>query len=265
MRSDSATAATAREEGWPYEQFLEALLEAEVFAREASGARKRIRHAAFPAHKTLEDFDFAAQPAAERPLILHLAQLAWVQSTPTSASSARPAPARRTWPSRWRSGPARPGTASRSPPPSNGSTASKAAQHRNASTRAAAPGALRPAGRRRDRLPALSAKPRTCCSRGPRRYERGRSSSPATVASRPGAKSSATPWSPPPSSTGSSTTPTSSRSRARATDSESGPPRRAAAEIRPAGLRPTTSITAADKTSWRTNPLPESGALFGSC
>ena len=31
------TAATAREEGWPYEQFLEVLLETEVFARDASG------------------------------------------------------------------------------------------------------------------------------------------------------------------------------------------------------------------------------------
>jgi DNA replication protein DnaC len=73
------TAATAREEGWPYEQFLEVLLEAEVFARDASGSRNRIRHAAFPARKTLEDFDFTAQPAAEQPLILHLAQLAWTQ------------------------------------------------------------------------------------------------------------------------------------------------------------------------------------------
>ena len=72
------TAARAREEGWPYEQFLETLLEAEVFARDASGARQRVRHAALPAHKTLEDFDFTAQPGAERPLILHLAQLAWI-------------------------------------------------------------------------------------------------------------------------------------------------------------------------------------------
>ena len=72
------TAARAREEQWPYEQFLEALLEAEVFARDASGARHRVRHAAFPAHKTLEDFDFAAQPSAEKPLVLHLAQLAWI-------------------------------------------------------------------------------------------------------------------------------------------------------------------------------------------
>jgi len=73
------TSHTAREEGWPYEQFLEALCEAEVFAREASGARQRIRHAGFPAPKTLEDFDFAAQPGAERPLIGHLAQLAWIE------------------------------------------------------------------------------------------------------------------------------------------------------------------------------------------
>jgi DNA replication protein DnaC len=72
------TAARAREEQWPYEQFLEALLEAEVFARDASGARQRIRSAAFPAHKTLEDFDFKAQPGAEKPLIFHLAQLAWI-------------------------------------------------------------------------------------------------------------------------------------------------------------------------------------------
>jgi DNA replication protein DnaC len=72
------TATAAREEKWTYERFLEVLLEAEVFARDASGARNRIRHAAFPAHKTLEDFDFKAQPAAEKPLILHLAQLSWV-------------------------------------------------------------------------------------------------------------------------------------------------------------------------------------------
>jgi DNA replication protein DnaC len=73
------TAAKARDESWPYEQFLEVLLEAEVFARDASGARSRIRHAAFPARKTLEDFDWKAQPAAERPLVTHLAQLAWIE------------------------------------------------------------------------------------------------------------------------------------------------------------------------------------------
>ena len=73
------TAERARAESWPYEQFLETLLEAEVFARDASGARTRIRHASFPALKTLEDFDWSAQPSAERPLVLHLAQLSWIE------------------------------------------------------------------------------------------------------------------------------------------------------------------------------------------
>src|SRR3990172_1623608 len=73
------TAERARAEQWPYEQFLEALLEAEVFARDASGARTRVRAAGFPALKTLEDFDWTAQPSAERPLVLHLAQLAWIE------------------------------------------------------------------------------------------------------------------------------------------------------------------------------------------
>ncbi len=73
------TAERARSESWPYEQFLESLLEAEVFARDASGARTRIRHAGFPALKTLDDFDWTAQPSAERPLVLHLAQLSWIE------------------------------------------------------------------------------------------------------------------------------------------------------------------------------------------
>lgn len=71
-------AELARSEGWPYERFLETLLEAEVFARDASGARQRTKAAGFPAMKSLEDFDWAAQPTAERPMIEHLAGLAWV-------------------------------------------------------------------------------------------------------------------------------------------------------------------------------------------
>ncbi len=62
------TAAPAREQEWPYERFLETLLEAEVFARDASGARMRVRAAGFPALKTLDDFDWSAQPSAEKPL-----------------------------------------------------------------------------------------------------------------------------------------------------------------------------------------------------
>jgi DNA replication protein DnaC len=53
----------ARDAGWTHEDYLAAVLEREVSARNASGAELRIRAAGFPARKTLEDFDFDAQPA----------------------------------------------------------------------------------------------------------------------------------------------------------------------------------------------------------
>ena len=58
----------ARAAGWTHEDYLAAVLEREVSARNASGARLRIRAAGFPAVKTLEDFDFDAQPAARQQL-----------------------------------------------------------------------------------------------------------------------------------------------------------------------------------------------------
>ena len=53
----------ARDAGWSFEDYLAAVLEREVSARNASGAELRIRAAGFGARKTLEDFDFDAQPA----------------------------------------------------------------------------------------------------------------------------------------------------------------------------------------------------------
>jgi len=53
----------ARDAGWTHEDYLAAVLEREVSARNASGAQLRIRAAGFPARKTIEDFDFDAQPA----------------------------------------------------------------------------------------------------------------------------------------------------------------------------------------------------------
>jgi DNA replication protein DnaC len=57
-------AEQARDAGWTHEDYLAAVLEREVSARNASGAELRIRTAGFPARKTLEDFDFDAQPAS---------------------------------------------------------------------------------------------------------------------------------------------------------------------------------------------------------
>ncbi len=56
-------AAQARDSGWTHEDYLAAVLEREVSARNASGTQLRIRAAGFPATKTLEDFDFDAQSA----------------------------------------------------------------------------------------------------------------------------------------------------------------------------------------------------------
>src|SRR5487761_2061286 len=62
--SDAATRLSdqARDAGWSFEDYLAAVLEREVSARNASGAQLRIRAAGFPAIKTIEDFDFDTQP-----------------------------------------------------------------------------------------------------------------------------------------------------------------------------------------------------------
>ena len=53
----------ARDAGWTHEDYLAAVLEREVSARNASGADLRIKAAGFGARKTIEDFDWDVQPA----------------------------------------------------------------------------------------------------------------------------------------------------------------------------------------------------------
>jgi DNA replication protein DnaC len=65
----------ARAEDWSYERFAQALLETEHSSREAHGGDGRIKHARFPARKTLEEFDFTFQRSVKRTLIQHLGQL----------------------------------------------------------------------------------------------------------------------------------------------------------------------------------------------
>ncbi len=106
-------AERARAENWTHEEFLAACLQREVSARESHGGEGRIRAARFPARKSLEEFDFDHARGLKRDTIAHLGHpgLRRRQAT-TSSSSAHPAPARPTWRSGWRSGPARPATAS---------------------------------------------------------------------------------------------------------------------------------------------------------
>ncbi|MEB3049493.1 IS21-like element helper ATPase IstB [Mycolicibacter sp. MYC123] len=59
-------ADNARDAGWTHEEYLAAVLDREVAARNASGAQLRIRAAGFGARKTIEDFDWDAQPAVRQ-------------------------------------------------------------------------------------------------------------------------------------------------------------------------------------------------------
>ncbi|PLC11439.1 DNA replication protein [Kocuria flava] len=56
----------ARAGGWSHEDYLAAVLDREVAARNASGAQQRIRAAGFPAPKTVEEFVFDHQPGIRR-------------------------------------------------------------------------------------------------------------------------------------------------------------------------------------------------------
>ena len=51
---------TAKTQRWAPEEFLRTLIEAEISARDASNARNRLKAAAFPVVKTLDDFDVTA-------------------------------------------------------------------------------------------------------------------------------------------------------------------------------------------------------------
>ena len=62
-----------------YTQFLHDLLAVEVSATEQRRLASRTRLAGFPSTKTLEDFDFSAQPSLDRRLVDELATLRFIE------------------------------------------------------------------------------------------------------------------------------------------------------------------------------------------
>jgi DNA replication protein DnaC len=68
---------TARTQRWAPEELLRTLVEAELAARDASNARTRMKLAAFPVTKTLEEFDRTASSVPGATLD-YLASLEWV-------------------------------------------------------------------------------------------------------------------------------------------------------------------------------------------
>ena len=71
-------AERARTESWTHEEFLVAVLEREVAARESHGGEGRIRAARLPGRKSLEEFDFDHARGLRRELIAHLGTLDFV-------------------------------------------------------------------------------------------------------------------------------------------------------------------------------------------
>jgi DNA replication protein DnaC len=68
---------TAKTQRWAPEELLRTLVEAEITARDASNARHRLKAAAFPVVKTLEEFDVAAS-SIPRATFDYLASLEWI-------------------------------------------------------------------------------------------------------------------------------------------------------------------------------------------
>ncbi|GAB3910537.1 IS21-like element helper ATPase IstB [Microbispora bryophytorum] len=70
---------TARTQRWNPEEFLRTLIDAELAARDESNARTRMKAAAFPVIKTIEEFDLAAS-SIPRATFDYLASLEWVRA-----------------------------------------------------------------------------------------------------------------------------------------------------------------------------------------
>lgn len=67
-------AARAARDNADHLAFLLQLCELELLERERKAAERRLKAARFPNHKLLDEFDFAARPSVNRPLVLDLAK-----------------------------------------------------------------------------------------------------------------------------------------------------------------------------------------------
>lgn len=72
LREYKSAAAACAQENKDHIEFLSRLCERELLDREQRAAERRIKAARFPAIKTLDTFDFAAQPGINKPLITEL-------------------------------------------------------------------------------------------------------------------------------------------------------------------------------------------------
>ena len=79
VREYATLAATCSKENADYTTYLMRLVERELLDREQRAAQRRLKAAKFPIIKTLDTFDFAAQPGINRKLVLELVNGEYIQ------------------------------------------------------------------------------------------------------------------------------------------------------------------------------------------
>lgn len=72
LRDYEAVAATCAKDNADYVSFLSRLMEREALDREKRAAERRVKNARFPVIKTLDTFDFKAQPSIKKRLVQEL-------------------------------------------------------------------------------------------------------------------------------------------------------------------------------------------------
>ncbi len=112
QREREKTAARCATENVDHLAFLLQLCELEMLDRERRAAERRLKAAKFPTHKTLDSFDFAAQPSLNKVLLTELLRGEYIDKRENvllvgghRRAALVAAPARRTLPSRWGSPP----------------------------------------------------------------------------------------------------------------------------------------------------------------
>lgn len=78
LRESQKIAARCAKDNVDHLGFLLELTELELLERERNAATRRLKAAKFPSPKTLEDFDFKAQPSIKQPLVTELMRCAYI-------------------------------------------------------------------------------------------------------------------------------------------------------------------------------------------
>lgn len=79
-RAYAGVGRQARDEGWPYEEYLRELLDTELRSRHDRAAERRLREARFPDVKTLDQIDWNVLSGVSRPKMLELASCQFIEN-----------------------------------------------------------------------------------------------------------------------------------------------------------------------------------------